>query len=135
MIDQNAKAEVECWKLFFADEMLQEIVLYTNKQIKLKRNACQNSNTQKITMSDLSLCEMKAFIELFYLAGCFISNRQTQKDLWRSDVTGVKIFITTIVPKRFQFIQNCVRMDDKTTRGERKKSIIWPLFEHSLRNL
>lgn len=121
IIGRNAKTEVEYWKLFFTDQMLQEIILYTNKEIKLKRDACQNSNTQKFIMNDVSLIEMRAFIGLLYLSGYFKSNRQNLKDLRRSDGTGIEIFRTTMTLKRFQLIQNCVRMDDKITRAERKK--------------
>lgn len=121
-IGQNANKAVECWQLFITDEMLHQIVSHSNIQIKLKRDACRNSNTQKYTMYDTSLCEFKAFIGLLYLAGRFRSNRQNLKDLWRSDGSGVEIFRTIMTLKRFQFIQNCLRLDDKTTRKDRKKT-------------
>ncbi|XP_053964402.1 piggyBac transposable element-derived protein 4-like [Anastrepha ludens] len=119
-IGKNAKTAVECWKLFLTDEILQEILLHTNSQINLKRTACENSHVKKYIMADLSSSELKAFIGLLYLAGQFKANKLNLKDLWISDGSGVEIFRTTMTLKRFQFIQNCLRFDDKNTRSERK---------------
>lgn len=71
-------------------------------------------------MNDISLYELKAFLGLLYLVGYFKSNRQNLKNLWRSDGTGVEMFRTVITLKRFQFILNCIRIDDKFTGAEQK---------------
>ncbi|CAH2102673.1 unnamed protein product [Euphydryas editha] len=93
---QNAKTVIECWQLFFTDEMLHEIVIHTNSQINLRREQCQNSHAKKYVMFDITVTELKAFICLLYLSGRLRSNKLNLKDLWRSDGSGVEIFRTTM---------------------------------------
>ncbi|XP_021114632.1 piggyBac transposable element-derived protein 4-like [Heterocephalus glaber] len=119
-IGQNANTAIQCWKLFVTDDMLQDIVKYTNNEIQLKRSICNNSNTEKHIYHDTSLSELKAFIGLLYIAGLY--NCENLKDLWRNDGCGVKIFRTTMTLQRFSFLRNCLRFDDKKTRQERKNA-------------
>lgn len=119
-IGQNANTVIECWKLFVTDDMLQDVVKYTNNEIQLKRSTCTNSSTQMCIYHDTSLSELKAFIGLLYIAGLY--NHENLKDLWRSDGCGVKIFRTTMTLQRFGFLRNCLRFDDRETRQARKIS-------------
>ncbi|CAK1595330.1 unnamed protein product [Parnassius mnemosyne] len=107
--------------------MLQEILIHTNSKIRQRQrdnaNAADNANCKAPSyMQETTICELKAFIGLLYLAGVTKSNRQCLKDLWRTDGTGVDIFRTTMSLQRFQFLQNAVRFDDKSTREERKQT-------------
>jgi len=61
-------------------------------------------------------------IGLLYLAGIHKSGRQNLEDLWAQDGTGVHLFHTTMSLRRFKFLLQCIRFDDKTTRSERLKN-------------
>jgi hypothetical protein len=62
---------------------------------------------------------MVACIGLLYMAGAFKSNRQNLEDLWADDETGVEFFRLTMSLKRFRFILQCLRFDDRATRKAR----------------
>lgn len=121
-IGQNASTAIQCWKLIITDDMLQDVVKHTNTEIQLKRSVCNDSHTQKCVYYDTSLSELKAFVGLLYLAGLSHANRRNVKDLWRSDGCGLEICRITMTLRRFGFLQNCLRFDDKTTRQERKRA-------------
>jgi hypothetical protein len=116
-----AKTEIETWSLFITNSMLNNILTYTNIQIKNKRESCPE-NKEQYHMTDASLDELKAYIGLLYIAGLNRSNRQNLNDLWATDGTGVEIFRMTMSLQRFYFLQNSLRFDDKNTRDERKKT-------------
>ncbi|XP_023565842.1 piggyBac transposable element-derived protein 4-like [Octodon degus] len=137
-IGRNANTAIQCWKLIITDDMLQDVVKHTNIEIQLKRSICTNSHTQKCVYYDTSLFELKAFIGLLYLAGLSHANRSNVKDLWRSDGCGLEVCRITMTLRRFGFLQNCLRFDDKTTRQERKRTdnlaAIRSFFESFLSN-
>nr|BAD07480.1 putative transposase yabusame-W [Bombyx mori] len=124
-IARDASTEYECWNIFVTSDMLQEILTHTNSSIRHRqtKTAAENSSAEtSFYMQETTLCELKALIALLYLAGLIKSNRQSLKDLWRTDGTGVDIFRTTMSLQRFQFLQNNIRFDDKSTRDERKQT-------------
>ncbi|XP_013006050.2 piggyBac transposable element-derived protein 4 isoform X2 [Cavia porcellus] len=137
-IGRNASTAIQCWKLIVTDDMLQDVVKHTNTEIQLKRSMCTNSHTQKCVYYNTSLSELKAFIGLLYLAGLSHANRSNVKDLWRSDGCGLEVCRVTMTLRRFGFLQNCLRFDDKTTRQERKRTdnlaAIRSLFENFVSN-
>jgi len=118
---KEAKTEVECWKIFFTEEMKNVILIHTNEEI-LRRQANCNDPKRLYYMKETTATELDAFIGLLYIAGLNKSSRQNLNDLWRTDGTGVDIFRTTMSLQRFYFLQNCIRFDDKSTREERKKT-------------
>lgn len=48
------------------------------------------------------------------------SSHQNLSDLWARDGTGVDFFRSTMCLTRFQFILRALRLDDITTRNERR---------------
>lgn len=121
-IAKNASTAYECWEIFVTSDMLGEILVHTNAEIRQRQaRAAENVNASSSYKQETNLGELKAFIGLLYL-GLIKSNRQCLKDLWRTDGTGVDIFRTTMSLQRFQFLQNNVRFDDRSTRQERKKT-------------
>lgn len=126
---RNAATEYECWNIFVTSAMLQEILIHTNSKIRQRQreyadaSATDNDSGKALYyMQETTISELKAFVGLLYLAGVVKSNRQSLKDLWRTDGTGVDIFRTTMSLQRFQFLQNAIRFDDKSTREERKQT-------------
>lgn len=119
-IAQNDKTEIECWRRFINDNMLEQILCHTNAKIK-QRQLSNNKQSLQYLLKETTIDELLALFGLLYLAGLNRSNRQNLSDLWRTDGTGVEIFSTTMSLQRFYFLQSCLRFDDATTRQERKQ--------------
>lgn len=139
-VTQGAKfatSELECWGLFFSNEMLQNILRYTNVRIKRKIEACEDLSKHTY-MKECSMEEFRAFLGLLYIAGLNRSGRQNLSDLWASDGTGVEVFRLVMSQQRFHFIQSCLCFDDDTTREQRKQldnlAPIRELFEAFVEN-
>lgn len=116
---KDAKTETESWNIFFTEEMKSLILVHTNEEI-LRRQANCKDFSKLYYMKETTSSELDAYIGLLYIAGLTKSSRQSLKDLWRTDGTGIDIFRTTMSLQRFYFLQNCIRFDDKLTREARK---------------
>lgn len=114
---KNAKTAVECWSLFFTDEMLNIIVENTNHYISGLAENYARERRGKPT----DICEIKAFLGLLYLAGTLKSGRLNTKELWQRNELGIERFWLVLSHDRFHFLLRCLRFDDLTTRDERKK--------------
>lgn len=117
---KSATSELECWDLFFSNDMLQNVLKFTNVRIQRKIESC-NDLAKHTYMKECSIEEFKAFIGLLYIAGLNRSGRQNLSDLWSSDGTGVEIFRLVMSQQRFHFIQSCLCFDDDNTRQHRKQ--------------
>lgn len=113
---KQAKTILECWNCLVSNDILENVVQYTNQYIETIR--LQYTRERDCQYTDL--IEIKAFIGLLYLAGALHSNRQSLEELWGDDGFGVEIFRLVMNLKRFKFILRCIRFDDRTTREERK---------------
>ena len=112
----RSKSYLECWSVFFNDEMLNSIVECTNIFIsQVAQNYKDPSDARPI-----DLAELKAVIGLLYIMGMFKSGRQNSKDFWNTDGTGLEICLATMAHRRFVFLLRCLRFDNKHTRNERK---------------
>ncbi|CAH2090789.1 unnamed protein product [Euphydryas editha] len=100
--------------------MKHAVLIHTNEEILRRQASCKEPKTLYY-MKETTSTELDAFIGLLYIAGLNKSSRQSLKDLWRTDGTGVEIFRTTMSLQRFYFLQNCIRFDDKCSRDDRKK--------------
>ena len=85
----QAKTLYEFWELFVTPEMLEILVEKTNLLIRDKRK----NYTQKSKVRDTDNVEMKAFLGLLLLAGTYHSNRMNLDDLWKTDGTGINVFL------------------------------------------
>ena len=113
---REKKNPVEIWSLFFTDEMLKNIVSYTNNYIQLKKY-----NKEHRTARETDIIEIKALLGLIYIAGAIKSNRQTTRDLFRTNGMSYEIFRLTMSEERFKFLLRNIRFDDKTTRRDRQE--------------
>lgn len=114
---RNAKSALECFGLFITNEMILDIVNYTNINIRETSSSWKNS----ANYNETSEIEIKALLGLLYLAGVFKSSHRLLSELWNTDGTGIDIFRTTMNLRRFQFLLRCLRFDNKNNRAERKK--------------
>lgn len=112
----NARTELNCWNLFFSDNILNMIVDYTNQYIEIIKDKFQRVRNCRPT----NLIEIKAVIGLLYLAGVFRGGHRNLKDFWTSDGLGIDVFKMTMSEKRFRFLLRCLRFDDRLTREERR---------------
>lgn len=114
----NTPEEISAWKLFFTDSMIDLITQYTNQEIS--KQSSKFSNTQTFT-SATNREEILALFGLLYMSGVLKTSYLSTSDLW-SKQFGIPIFRATMSQKRFEFLINCLRFDDKTTRDERKRN-------------
>lgn len=115
---KNAKTIIDSWQLFFPDDVILEIVNFTNIKIQKVREHFAGNRDAK----DTNIIEMKAIIGLLYLSGSLRSSHQNLCDLWRTDGLGVDYFHATMNIRRFRFILQCLRFDDVNSRSTRIKT-------------
>ncbi|KAF0703927.1 piggyBac transposable element-derived protein 4-like, partial [Aphis craccivora] len=112
-VAKNSKSIIDSWQLFFPDEVISEIVNFTNIKIQKVREHFARVRDAK----DTDIIEMKAIIGLLYLSGSLRSSHQNLCDLWRTDGLGVDYFHATMNIRRFRFILQCLRFDDVNSRN------------------
>lgn len=114
---KNAITESECWSCFISEEILNLILVCTNKYI----DSISTKYSRERDARHVDIIELRAFLGLLYLAGMHRSNRLNLEDLWATNGSGIELFRLTMSLRRFRFIHNSIRFDDKTTRLERIK--------------
>lgn len=114
---KTAKTPVECWNCLFTEDVLNDIVKYTNQYIDNIKAAFSRERDAKHT----DLVEIRAFIGLLYLAGVYKANRLSLEELWGTDGDGIAMFSLVMSIKRFKFLIRCLRFDDRETRSARKE--------------
>lgn len=113
----NINSPVEAWRLFFTDEILDNIVKFTNQRIlKIRPNY-----TRQRDAKDTSRIEIEAFIGVLYMAGVMRASHLNLYDLWLTDGTGVQFFHNCMSLTRFKFLIRAIRFDDANTRRQRKE--------------
>lgn len=106
------------FKLFLSDEMIDQIVTYTNAEIDLKKDRYkQLSHTISYTTSN----EMRALIGLLFQSAVVKSSHLPTRVLFDTKKSG-NIFKAAMSAERFDFLLRCCRFDDRATRQERKAS-------------
>lgn len=115
-VARSASTPFQCWKLFFTDTIIDEIVRHTNEKIeKVRPNYSRPRDAHNTTRT-----EMEAFIGLLYMAGVLRASHLNLFDLWSADGTGVPYFRTCMNRIRFKFLVTVLRFDDSNTRQERR---------------
>ncbi|KAJ8935475.1 hypothetical protein NQ318_009600 [Aromia moschata] len=122
------------WECFFDNEILNNIVNFTN--IKIQKETEKFSRNRDIYPTNLD--EIRALIGL-YLYGVRKPNHLNTEDLWRTDGTGIEVFRLSMSLRRFRTLLRFIRFDDIETRQERvaldKLAPIRTLFDHFNENL
>lgn len=115
-IAKHAVSIIDCWKLFFPDSVINEIVVYTNKYLDKTRKKYQRQNIIPDTDKD----EIDALFGLLNLAGYLRSNHLNLKDLWCNDGFAPEYFRSVMSEQRFYILLRALRFDDIETRNDRK---------------
>ena len=113
--------EVEAvWKLLFSENVLSEIIQWTN--VKISKMRQKYEKRERMTyLHDLDMTELKAFIGLLVFTAIFKSGNESLDSLFATDGTGRDIFRCTMTKNRMLFILAALRFDNSDDREERKK--------------
>lgn len=130
----SIKTELEAFQMIFTDEIINDIVRFTNKFIlSIQANYERERDARFTTKS-----EIMAFIGLLILSGVKKVNHTNFLELWTADGTGMDIFRACMSYNRFLFLLRVIRLDDKATREERRKTdklaAIRPFLDAFVRN-
>lgn len=111
----------QVWENLFDQEILNEIVLHTNKKLDSVRFSLGDA-TSKINYKNCDFIEIKALIGLLMLKSIFRCSNEKVLSIFSKGITGRPIFRATLSMKRFEVLLACLRFDDSNTREERKKT-------------
>lgn len=114
---KNLQDPLDIWKYFFNNEMVSEIVEWTNQHIA---STASNYSRERDT-SPTNISEIHALFGLLYMAGVLKSSRLNLRELYSTQGTGVEIFRLVMSINRIQFLLRHLRFDNAETREERKK--------------
>lgn len=107
-------SEVAAWFRLITDNILEEVLLYTNRKMEEIRKNFYDHNTYLVP--DLVLIEFKAFPGLLFSSTFFKSNNEDLSSIFATGGTGRDIFRCTMIGKRFAIILIALTFDDPDTR-------------------
>lgn len=123
----------DCFDLFITHRIIDLIVIHTNERIRINQ---KNYNKLESFIHETDSDEIEALIGLFYLAGSVRSSKESICSLWRRDGLCKPVFPATMSERRFKFLLQNLRFDDKQTRELRLESdklahirLIWDIFQ------
>lgn len=108
------------WRLFFTDNILQEIVINTNKKLEQLRQNLKTPDSSSYRNTNKE--EIEALLGLLILCSIFKSGREKLASLFSTDSTGRHIFRGIMSLKRCETLILALRFDDTSTRAERKEN-------------
>ncbi|CAB3260812.1 unnamed protein product [Arctia plantaginis] len=107
---------VDCFSIFITADLIRKILTHTNEEIELR------SSKYKESIATISLTceeELTALLGLLLLSAAKKDNHLTSLELFDPTFSGSR-YISVMSRERFDFLLNCLRFDDKSTRNERK---------------
>ena len=119
---KNKETELECFELFFTNEMMRNIA-HTNRRIQETTNQLDKIDQwpYRAYVKEIDEVDFRAFIGLVYLRGLYGLNTYDIRTLF-SDEHGMPVFSATMSRVRFEFILKHLCFDDHTTREDRWKN-------------
>lgn len=115
---KNKESPIDCWKIFFPDEMIQQIVNFTNVEL---RKMSQSYSRGQRDCPQTNFEEMTAFFGVLYMLGIKKANHAHTSEMWATDGTSPEYFRAVMSEKRFHILVRAIRFDNKDTRRERQK--------------
>lgn len=115
---KKAKTEIDAFSLYITDEMVDDIVTYTNIYIENKKSSIIYSRERDCKSTTKS--EIKALLGALILIGIKKGSHTNCLELWESDGTGLILLRALFSYKRFLFLLRSLRFDDIFTRDGRK---------------
>lgn len=102
--------------LFMTDEMLLQVVAFTNAEILVRKNKYKYDS---YTVSTTDLKEIKALLGLLFHSAAVKSNHLPTRMLFNTQRSGT-VFKACMSAERFNFLIKCLRFDERQTRDARK---------------
>lgn len=128
------------WNLLFSNDILSEIIQWTN--CKLSQMRAQYKNESSSSLAEVTIVELKAFLGLLIFTSIFNSNHEHIDCLFATDGSGRDIFRAVMSKKRFAILLSALRFDNSTTREDRKQldptaaiSLIFNKFIENCQNI
>ncbi|CAF1167844.1 unnamed protein product [Rotaria sordida] len=115
---------VDAFRLFITEDILNEIVMQTNKYAKRfidqenqRRLNNRNNHKQPVKWKQLDYIELEAFLGLLIQAGAEFSHHQSLVELW--DISRSRpIYHATMSLERFKNLLRFLRFDDRQRRDK-----------------
>jgi len=114
---QGILEESKLFSLYITDQMIENIVRFTNTEIERSKINYANPDLSFLRSTDMA--EIKALIGLLYMSGVLKNTGLNLNDMF-SETYGPPIFRCTMSKKRFAFLLQNLRFDDKSTRDSRR---------------
>jgi hypothetical protein len=108
---------VDCFTNFITADMIRKILVHTIEEIELRSSKYKEKTAA--TISATCEEELTALIGLLLLSAAKKDNHLTSLELFDPTSSGTR-YISVMSRDRFDFLLNCMRFDDKSTRNERK---------------
>ena len=128
---QDANTPEKAMMLLMTDEMIDEIVLWTNKRIE---QDAANYKRQTAAIGPTERAEVRALIGLLIFSGAQRDNHLSTREMW-DPMTGSPMYQTAMSESRFCFLINSLRSDNPGTREARRtvdkfapKRKLWDMF-------
>lgn len=125
-------SELEIFVLFIDSKIIEKVVLYTNLEIEKSK---QKYNSVQWFLSPTDEVEIKGLIGLLFTSGV-LKNYMLSLDEMFSATYGPPVFRCKMSKKRFAYLLENLRFDDKSTREARKINDkfaafreVWDIFE------
>ena len=115
---------IESFRVFFTDEMVNNIVGYTNDVIRpvLERfSDVLEASTKYTHFCLVDHVDMRAFLSILYLRAALRVNLMSTSTIWRHESSD-DLFSATMTHSGFKFISRFITFDDKASRTERWKT-------------
>ncbi len=116
---KNVTSEVDAFLKIINDDIIDQVVHYTNIYIQRKRDEVNYSRERDGKLTSRS--EIIALIGVLFLIGVKGGQHTNVCELWTTDGTGIMAVRSCMSSKRFLFLLRCVRFDDKHTRSDRQR--------------
>lgn len=115
---KNVQNPTDAFKLFITPSMVDKIVVNTNIEINNKRQK-YTSNPNLSTVSETTPEEINALLGLLVMSAAMKDNHLSTEELFDPTFSGSR-YVSVMSRNRFDFLLNCLRFDDKTTRPARR---------------
>lgn len=117
---QKTSKPIEDWSRLFTEQMLADIVQWTN--VKIRKERQKYKNPLNSDLRDLDVTELRGFFGLLLYTSIFKSNHEDIRSIFATDGTGRDIFRCVTNANRFAVILSCLRFDNLVDRSERRKT-------------
>lgn len=108
---------LQAWSYFIDDEILFEILTWTNIEISKHREKYKIYSSD---LRDVDIIELRAFIGLLFYSAVFKSNHEDISSIFATDGSGRDIFRCVTSKNRFSILLACLRFDNPDDREARK---------------